>query len=153
MKKGKSKTIKGSDIFKISYGTVDYHTMKSIYVTLQSWVEPKYDIENWDRIIKNMSRDIKHKLLDVLDYELFKPFNIVDLDLRTSGIELGKRSFMSVEITLYLDKFIEFRSKELHDEIKKICFYVIRNSILDSNYFDYYLSKKKNNARLSSDTI
>jgi hypothetical protein len=51
-----------------------------------------------------MSRSIKHIIFDYVNRHLFEEKFIVDLDLRYSGITKGKKSFMNLEITLYLNK-------------------------------------------------
>ena len=102
MKKGKTTKINGFRTSKVHYGTVDSKEFKSLYLNLQTWVEPKDDYENWNRIVLNMNRAIKHSIHDNLDKNLFDEKFIVDLDLRTSGLNLKKKSFMNLEINLFL---------------------------------------------------
>ena len=56
MKKGKSCVLKGYKKFKSTYGTVDSKNLKSIYLNLQTWVEPKNVEGNWERVISSISR-------------------------------------------------------------------------------------------------
>ena len=121
MKKGKSIKINGFKDFKINYGTVDFKSMKSIYLVIQAWVEPITDLESWSSVVNTLRRDIKHKLLDSIDLNIFNGRTIVDLDLRTSGIQEGKRSFMNLEITLFLDEYIDFKSEQLKKSLTTIC--------------------------------
>jgi len=58
MKKGKTAKLNGFRTSKITYGTVDSKDFKSLYLNLQTWVEPKDDYESWIRITQNMSRSI-----------------------------------------------------------------------------------------------
>ena len=118
MKKGKSIKINGFKDFKINYGTVDFKSMKSIYLVIQAWVEPITDLESWSSVVNTLRRDIKHKLLDSIDLNIFNGRTIVDLDLRTSGIQEGKRSFMNLEITLFLDEYIDFKSEQLKKSLQ-----------------------------------
>jgi hypothetical protein len=46
MKKGKTSRIAGFPEAKITYGTVDSKNLKSVYLNLQSWVNPKDEYEN-----------------------------------------------------------------------------------------------------------
>ena len=46
MKKGKTEKINGFRTSKIVYGTVDSKEFKSIYLNIQTWVEPKKDSES-----------------------------------------------------------------------------------------------------------
>jgi hypothetical protein len=41
MKKGKTIKLSGYRTFKSHYGTIDSTNLKSIFINIQSWVEPK----------------------------------------------------------------------------------------------------------------
>jgi hypothetical protein len=141
MKKGKSCVLKGYKNFKTSYGTVDSKNLKSIYINVQSWVEPKKSLENWTREVSCLNRLIKQLLLEVSDKFLFQNKFIVDLDLRTSGIFVGKRSFMNLEITIYTKTEIDFKSIKLKNEIKKLVSYLDIDIFQQSEFFDFHLTK------------
>ncbi len=148
MKKGKSIKINGFKDFKINYGTVDFKSMKSIYLVIQAWVEPITDLESWSSVVNTLRRDIKHKLLDSIDLNIFNGRTIVDLDLRTSGIQEGKRSFMNLEITLFLDEYIDFKSEQLKKSLTTICKYITKNSFKSNRYFSFHLSKMSTPVKL-----
>lgn len=141
MKKGKSCVLRGYKNFKTSYGTVDSKNLKSVYINIQSWVEPKMSLENWNREVSYLNRLIKQLLLEISDKFIFHNKFIVDLDLRTSGISLGKRSFMNLEITLYTKVEVDFKSIKLKNEIKKIISYIDKDIFQQSELFDFYLTK------------
>lgn len=141
MKKGKTSQLKIFSDAKCYYGTVDAKNLKTIYIVLQSWVEPIKDFENWDRATSLMERSIKHVLLEVVDPLLFEKHNIVDLDLRSSGIQKGKRSFMNLEITLYVKNHMDFKSPILRDRLKKIISSVYNDSLKGMKYFNIHKSK------------
>ena len=88
MKKGKNVKMNLCNLFKSSYGTVDSKDLKSLYINIQSWVTPKQELENWNRVVCNLSRELKHTVFDSINTNLFSKNSIVDLDLRTSGILL-----------------------------------------------------------------
>lgn len=144
MKKGKSIKLKLYPTIKSNYGTVDSKNLKSIYLNIQSWVTPKQESDNWNRIVCNLSREIKHSVYNSINREIFKEHTIVDLDLRTSGILSGKKSFFNLEINLFVNSPIEFKSKELKDSIKNILINIYRNNIFNNKYFDFSLSKRDN---------
>jgi hypothetical protein len=148
MKKGKSIKINGFKDFKINYGTVDFKSMKSIYLVIQAWVEPITDLESWSSVVNTLRRDIKHKLLESIDLNIFNGRTIVDLDLRTSGIQEGKRSFMNLEITLFLDEYIDFKSEQLKKSLTTICKYITKNSFKSNRYFSFHLSKMETPVKL-----
>jgi hypothetical protein len=144
MKKGKTSRIVGYKTAKIVYGTVDSKSLKSIYINLQTWVNPKTDQDiNWERVILNTSRFIKHSVLESLDNNIFEKNFIVDLDLRSSGIYHGKKSFMNLEINLYLKEEMDFKSTILKNSIKKIVQNIFSDVINRHQYFEFSLSKKQ----------
>lgn len=143
MKKGKSVKLNLYSSIKTTYGTVDSKELKSIFVNIQSWVTPKREQENWRRIVNCLCRDIKCCVNDSLDKEIFKENTIVDLDLRTSGIAYGKKSFFNLELNLFLDKSVDFKSNEIKESIKKIIKEIYRNNIIQNIHFDFSPSKKE----------
>ena len=142
MKKGKTSKLNIFDDAKCYYGTVDSKELKSIYVVLQTWVEPIDDFERWDRIIGEIKRQMLHTLLEVVDKTTFERKQIVDLDLRTSGIQKNKKSFLNLEITLFVnDKTTDFKSLFLRSKIKNILQAIYKDDLKNSKYF--VLSKTK----------
>ena len=146
MKKGKTSQLKLFSDAKCHYGTVDAKNLKTIYIVLQSWVEPIKEFENWDRATGIMERNIKHILLEVVDPFIFEKHNIVDLDLRSSGIQKGKRSFMNLEITLYLKNHMDFKSQILKDRIKNTISSVYYDCLKGIKYFKVHKSKSSKEA-------
>ena len=142
MKKGKTARIIGFSDSKVSYGTVDSKNFKSVYLNLQSWVSPKENYDKWERIVGNFSRNIKHTVFEIADNDTFKDTNIVDLDLRTSGIVYGKKSFMNLEITLFLNEEMEFKDTKLKEKLKKIAKAIYVDNFKNNDYFDFTISKK-----------
>ena len=142
MKKGKSVKLQLFNPIKSVYGTVDSKNLKSVYINIQSWVTPKKEFDNWNRVVSNLGREIKHSVFDSINTKIFQEKSIVDLDLRTSGISHGKKSFFNLEINLYTTSEIDFKSLEIKDSIKQIVKSVYRNNINQNKYFDFSISKK-----------
>jgi len=143
MKKGKTSQIQGFKSAKVIYGTVDSINFRSLYLNIQTWVEPIKDSENWNRVVLNLSRQIKHIVHDSLDRILFDDKFIVDLDLRSSGLSVGKKSFLNLEINIYLkDTETDFKSLRLRDSLKKIAKNTFQQGFSENEYFKFYLSKK-----------
>jgi hypothetical protein len=143
MKKGKTSKLNVFDDAKCYYGTVDSKELKSIYLVLQTWIEPLNEYDNWNKIIGTIKRQILHTLLEIVDLHTFERKQIVDLDLRTSGIQKDKKSFLNLEITLFVhDKTIDFKSLILRSKIKNIITSVYFDDLKKSKYFT--LSKTKN---------
>jgi hypothetical protein len=144
MKKGKTNKINGFRTSKVHYGTVDSKEFKSLYLNLQAWAEPKDDYENWNRIVLNMNRSVKHSVFENIDKNLFDDKFIVDLDLRTSGLQLKKKSFMNLEINLFLTQEIDFKSPKLKKSLKNIIKEIYSDVLTKNEYFKFYLTKNGN---------
>jgi hypothetical protein len=148
MKKGKTSKIQGFKIAKVVYGTVDSFELNSIYLNIQTWVEPKDDVENWSRVVLNLSRSIKHTIYHNINKELFNENFIVDLDLRSSGINLNKKSFLNLEINFFTKQSdLDFKSPEIKNSLKDITKNVFKDNFYNNKYFSFTLTKKdKNNS-------
>lgn len=142
MKKGKSVKLNLFNPIKSIYGTVDSKELKSVYINIQSWVSPKLEHDNWHRVVCNLNREIKHTVFNSLDEQIFKDKSIVDLDLRTSGISYGKKSFFNLEVNLFINCSTDFKDKNLKDSVKSIVQSIYANNINNNNYFEFSLTKK-----------
>jgi hypothetical protein len=142
MKKGKSVKLNLYNPIKSMYGTVDSKNLKSIYINIQSWVCPKKEHDNWNRVVCNLNREIKHSVFNSISQTVFMDRSIVDLDLRTSGISTGKKSFFNLEVNLYTNEELDFKSQELKDSVKRIVKNIFTNNLSNNNYFDFYKTKK-----------
>lgn len=143
MKKGKNLKVTGYESFKVNYGTVDSKTLKSVYLNVQTWAEPKEEIHSPIRCVNNLSRQIKHTIYDKLNRDIFNENFIVDLDLRSSGIQINKKSFLNLECFFYLKTENDFKSLLLKNEIKRITDFIIYNNFIKSNQFNFSLTKKE----------
>jgi hypothetical protein len=145
MKKGKTSQIKGFNTAKVLYGTVDSVNLKSLYLNIQTWVEPIEECENWNRVVLNMSRNIKHSIYESINKKMFDDNFIVDLDLRSSGLNLNKKSFMNLEVNFYLlDDELDFKSSEIKESLKKITNKIFQTNFFKNEFFNFYLTKKGN---------
>jgi hypothetical protein len=141
MKKGKTVKLNQYPSLKTTYGTVDSKKLKSLYINIQSWVQPKEDFESWERIVGNLSRDIKHSVYESINNELYKNNFIVDLDLRTSGINVNKKSFMNLEINLFTNTDIDFKSNIIKESVKQIIRQIYKECVIKNKYFLFTQTK------------
>ena len=141
MKTGKYIPLGTYNDVKIGYGTVDFKNLKTIYLKLNSWVQPENETDDFDHMIHKSRRKVKEIIYN-LKNPYFKQQSIVDLDIRTKGIKLEKRSFMNLEITLYVDKQFDVKSKEIKNNVKDILSYVIEDGLSDKKLFNFFKSKK-----------
>jgi len=152
MKKGKTVKLNGYRTFKSHFGTIDSTNLKSIFINIQTWVEPKEELDNWNRVVLNMTRSVKHSILDNVNKQLFDTKFIVDLDLRTSGILPKKKSFMNLELNLFLIDEIDFKSPKLKKEIKNLIKSIYGDVLNKNKYFKFYLTKNGNQKLIKKET-
>ena len=126
---------------KIGYGTVDFKNLKTIYLKLNSWLQPENETDDFDHVIHRSRRKIKEIVYN-LKTPFFKEQSIVDLDIRTKGIKLEKRSFMNLEVTLYVDKQFDVKSKELKNTVKKLIEDIVDLGLQEKKLFNFYKTKK-----------
>jgi hypothetical protein len=66
----------------------------------------------------------------------------VDLDVKTKGIKIEKRSFMNLEITLYVDSFFDVKTKSSKLMVKSIIETIIEDGLSNKNLFNFNKNKK-----------
>ena len=141
MKTGKYIPLGTYNNVKYGYGTVDFKNLKTIYIKLNSWLQPENETDDYDYLISKSRRKIK-ELIYNLNNSSFKQQSIVDLDIRTKGIKIEKRSFMNLEITLYVENQFDIRSKEIKTFITDLTESVVEGGLIDKKLFNFYKSKK-----------
>ena len=99
------------------------------------------ETENFDTVIFKSRRKIKDKIYN-LNHSHFKNQCIVDLDIRTKGIKLEKRSFMNLEVTLYVNKEFDVKSKATKEDIKNILCTIMDEGLIDKTLFNFHKTKK-----------
>ena len=142
-KRGKEFKINGIDNYNIVYGTVDTKNPKSIYINISAWGQPKLEGDiPYNRVISQLNKSIKQLLYKKLSKLHFAHDKVlIDLDMRESGIEFGKRSFMNCEITLYQKMDLPIESEELVVEINNVVKLVLSDVFDASDFFKFYHSK------------
>ena len=143
MKKGKTSQLTGFKTAKVIYGTVDSINLKSLYLNIQTWVEPIEESENWTRVVLNLSRGVKHSIYETINKKIFTDKFIVDLDLRSSGLNMGKKSFMNLEINFYLqEEGLDIKGTEIKNTLQEITKQIFKTNFSKNEYFKFYLTKK-----------
>jgi len=140
MKVGKYIPLGEYNNVKIGYGTVDFKNLKTIYLKFNSWVEPSNNDADFDDLISKSRKSIKHKIYK-LNNNKFKPQSIVDLDIRTNGVKINKRSFMNLDITLFVNEFFDVKSKSIKSEMKAFIIEIINDDLMDKNLFNFHKNK------------
>ena len=141
MKTGKRIPIKVNPMFKSHIGTVDSKTLKSLYIQFSSWVEPVSESTCWGCVVKNFKKSIKTKMSSLINAQKFKPKLIIDLDLRSSGLNICKRSFMKCEITMFTNQKLNLKNKNLINELEEKTNELINTEQQSNKHFLFYSSK------------
>jgi hypothetical protein len=126
---------------KIGYGTVDFKNLKTIYLKLNSWLQPENETDDFIYLIGKSRRKIKEIIYNFKS-PYFKDQSIVDLDVRTKGIKLEKRSFMNLEVTLYVNNQFDIKSKDVKIIINDLFEHIIDEGLSDKKLFNFYKTKK-----------
>jgi hypothetical protein len=144
MKRGKEISLNLPYEYNVISGTVDNKNPKSIYIQISAWGKPKVDREDdYDKILRQKSKRVKKKLFEVLgDDKFYKDRCIVDFNMASSGINFDKRSFMSVEMTLFQkDPLIPVNSDELLPTLNTISSKIISDVFEKDEDFKFYRRK------------
>lgn len=141
MKNGKYIKLGEHKNVKIGYGTVDFKNLKTIYLKLNSWLLPTNENEDFETIIFKTRRLVKEIIYQSKNSN-FKPQSIVDLDVRTKGLKIDKKSFMNLEVTLYVENQFDIRSKEISEQIKLLMKSIIDIGLSDKKLFNFHKTKK-----------
>ena len=145
MKLGKEIKLDLLENYNTKIGTVNNKESKSLYLNFCAWGELKEEGENfnYDFFLSNIRKKIKQKISNTVNKELFHENKyIVDLDMRTSGLNINKRSFMSCEITLYQKKHLPINKINIVENSKKIIYDVVNECLENNPVFTFHKSKK-----------
>lgn len=143
IKTGKQLIKKSYMNYNVVYGTVDNKNPKALYVNISAWGEPKDEnIEDYAPAIRHLNKRLKSKLFEGLDSNLFQvKRTIVDFDMRESGIEYGKRSYMNCEITLFQNHTFKLQEKIIQENLDDILNNIICGVLDNTIYFDFHKTK------------
>ena len=144
MKRGKEMKIDTQHQYNIKSGTVDNKNPKSVYIQISAWGKPKdSSIEDYDSILKRKSKRVKRKLFEVLDgNNFYKDKSIVDFNMASSGVNYGKRSFMSVEVTLFKkEPLLPINSDKMIPMVKSISEKIITDVFEKDENFKFFKRK------------
>ena len=144
MKRGKEISLNLPYEYNVVSGTVDNRQPKSIYIQISAWGKPKMNSENnYDSIIRQKSKRVKQKLYEILSKnDKFREDRcIIDFNMASSGVSYDKRSFMSVEMTLFQkEPFVPVNSDELYPTLNSISSEIITVFENDED-FEFYKRK------------
>lgn len=139
-KLGKEKSVKFNPNFRTKYGTVDAADFKAIFLQVESWVQPVNNEVDHKKSVTYLKNIAYNAIYGNIDRSLFSDRFIIDLDLRTSGMNVDKRSFMCLEVTLYIKDGTQFKSPKINNQSIKLLNEM--TSRLENNNFSFKTTKK-----------
>lgn len=143
MSRGKEILLNENEKFLIKLGTIDNKNPKSIFLTISSWTKPKKEEENYEKMVTNLRKKIKQKVHDIQDDKIFNPKRtIVDLDLRSSGISVNKKSFMYCEITMFQNDLLPIKSESIVKYFNRVSNKLISDVFNENSSFEFNKTKQ-----------
>jgi hypothetical protein len=145
MKRGKEMKIDTLYDYNVVSGTVDNKNPKAIYIQISAWGKPTNEnVYDYDFVIKQKSKRVKSKLYELLgDDKFYKKKSIVDFNMASSGINPNKRSYMSVEMTLFKrEPLLPINSDKLIPVLNGISEKIITEVFERDEHFKFYKTKK-----------
>ena len=140
VREGKELKFNCYDDINVKFGTVDDKKQKAVYIEITTWIEPKENhIENYIPIIKRLQKNIYRNIYDSQSLLFKHKETIVDIQTSEVNIEFNKKSYLSVDINLSLNKKNELT--KLVNELKFIVDSIHTNLLLNNDYF--YFNKIK----------
>lgn len=136
MRNGKFIKIGDIEGVRFGYGTINHKNLKSIYLNFISWVEPKSLEDDYTKTIKKTQKEIKN-FIYFLNNEMFRKESIVDLDIKEKGMNIKKSSFMNLDVNLFMDQEVDFRSELLKQNLKKLSNSIIKDILLKKTIFTF----------------
>lgn len=122
IKTGKKLNLSIDDRIKINYGTVNIKNPTSIYLQMSTWIKPIEYYQDYNDLIKKLTKEYRKNLNENLKNSFFNDKKwIVDLDLRSSGMELNKKSFMSIDTVLFYHEPQDPFKDEILSFVKNKC--------------------------------
>lgn len=139
VKLGKQITLPENNHFTVKYGTINALNPQSVFVSIHSWAQPKHNLR-FDKKLRKLSLLVKSKIYEEINYNVFHSKYIVDFDLRASGLQKDKQSFLSIEITLFPKNIEPFPAAIYDDNIKSMVNNLLSEIKKDKNF--HFTDKK-----------
>lgn len=144
MGRGKEMKLNTDKNYNVRFGTVDNKNPRSVYIQISAWGKPKDPLfDDYDSLLRKKSKKIKNELFNSIKEGLFhKEKTIVDFNMASSGISYNKKSYMSVEMTLFKkEPLLPINSNELIKELNEISEKIISNIFEVDDHFKFFKTK------------
>jgi len=129
--------------YNVAFGAMNKNKPKSLYIKISAWANPESNSnENYRHVIKKITKRVKTHLYNNTNANKFDiNKTMIDLDMRESGINYGKSSFMSCEITMYLDVNIVANSDIMKENLNYMIPTILKDVFENNKTFKF--NKKK----------
>lgn len=143
MQRGKEIKIENVANLNVTFGTVDNKNPKSVYINISGWGELYNDEDvDYNKVIRHTRKKLKQQIFKHANKDLFNlKKTIIDFNMRESGINYGKKSYMSCEINLFQNKNFNIFSSELHKALEEILNIITLDNLNKHDYFKFYKTK------------
>ncbi len=143
IKVGKKNEYKVNENYKVIIGTSDSEINETLYFTIGSWCQPLLNSMDYNRVVLNLNKRIKKHIYFNINSELFKiDRTIVDLNMRTSGLTLGGKYYISCEVTLFKKSNNKYYNQTMICEVKRLLKDLIGSVFENTNEFKFNKTKK-----------
>lgn len=124
LKLNKEYQLEVSDKIRTKIGTTNRNEPKVVYVHGRAWVTPMQE-DDYEKVIDRISKKFKYgvKKMIVEDY-LFSTKYILDFNLSTTAMGVGKKSFLSFDLFLKQERDIPLKELKamIADDIRALLF-------------------------------
>ena len=122
LKLNKEYQLEVSDKIRTKIGTTNRNEPKVVYVHGRAWVTPMQE-DDYEKVIDRISKNFKYgvKKMIVEDY-LFSTKYILDFNLSTTAMGVGKKSFLSFDLFLKQERDIPLKELKamIADDIRAL---------------------------------
>lgn len=127
----------------VKVGTIDKKVPSSLYLNISTWVDViDYDEnKNYERVIRNIDKQIRQYIYNEIDTNIFHRDYIVDFDLRESGLSSSARNFLPIEITFFQKGRRTFKQENMVLELKEKANYICKEILIKNNNFNFNRKK------------
>jgi hypothetical protein len=135
MKKGKELNVKLHEDFKTYYGTIDNKSLKTIYAGISTWITPNVESDEYSSLVSNLRKIIKSNVHRNINYQLFNNEKyIVDVDVKGDRVNFNKKSFLNIEVTLFVKNGGTILSESYKSDMHRFLNTIIGTMRLSNNF-------------------
>lgn len=125
---------------RMTYGCIDATKIKSIYVDMILFVQPKVEFD-YDRYFNYLRRQILYDITK-FNHTHFNSKGLVNIDVKTDSMTTDKRSSLVINIFLYTKHVFNFKKNlEIKNDVTKFMHHII-DRIVEDQRFDYSNTRK-----------